>query len=157
MNVQSLAFHEFQVNATTAVPQIFVLGPDMVPRFPRLTGYNAETNRAEFLMVDALPNGVNMLHVSGPGGLGDVADHPLDGSSQGQDYLASITVDGPARGSGLAVDASVKVDGGLPAVDAGSDNDTNRAGCTVGSQSPSHLFSFILALFGLAWTRRRKG
>lgn len=59
---------------------------------PRLESYNAETNTATFLMLDRLPSGNYTLHLSGPGGLADLAGNPLVGNEPGGDYVVMFTV-----------------------------------------------------------------
>jgi hypothetical protein len=81
-------------------PPVFVRGPDGVDRIPRLISYDNTTNQAVFLLLDALPNGLNELHLSAAGGLADLAGTPLTGNDPGGDYVVRFTVDGPPRGTG---------------------------------------------------------
>ena len=67
-----------------------------------MISYNAATNLAVFMMLDALPNGPAELHLSGAGPLGiaDLAGGALVPSpGKGSDYVVAFTVNGPAQGS----------------------------------------------------------
>lgn len=67
--------------------------------FPHLVSYTESDQRADFLMYDALPNGVYELHLSSARGLTDLAGNPLVGNDPGGDYVVRFTVNGPVRGS----------------------------------------------------------
>jgi hypothetical protein len=100
VNLPQLLFLAGEQNNSTTVAQVYIKGSDGVRYFPRMVSYDAATNRASFLMLDALPNGPAEMHLSGPGGLTDLAGQPLVGSpSATGDYIVPFTVNGPARGS----------------------------------------------------------
>src|SRR5262249_13342548 len=61
--------------------------------------YDVQTRQATFLMLDALPPGVNLLHLSGAAGLTDLAGNPLVGNEASGDYVVAFDVQGPPRGS----------------------------------------------------------
>ncbi len=98
VNLQQLAYQAGQQNQT-AVNAIFVQGADGVQYYPRLESYDPLTNQATFLMLDALPNGINQLHLSGPLGLTDLAGNPLSRNDPSGDYVVRFTVNGPPRGT----------------------------------------------------------
>jgi hypothetical protein len=100
VNLPQLLYQAGQQTNTTDIPAVYVLGPDGVSYYPRMVSYNASTNVATFLMLDAVPNGPAELHLSGPAGLTDLAGQPLVGSPDAAgDCVVPFTVDGPARGS----------------------------------------------------------
>lgn len=78
---------------------VFVRGSDGLNYHPRLVSYDAATNTATFLMLDALPAGPSVLHLSGAGagGLADMAGNPLAGPDGSADYLYDFTVAAPPR------------------------------------------------------------
>jgi hypothetical protein len=67
--------------------------------FPHLVNYTDNENRADFLMHDALANGVYELHLSSAHGLTDMAGNALIGNDPSGDYVRRFTISGPARGS----------------------------------------------------------
>jgi hypothetical protein len=100
VNVQELAFRAFEATGQGALPAVYVQGADGTRYFPRLESYDPFTAQATFLMVDALPNGVYALYLSGTLGLADIAGNPLVGNDPGGDYVVRFSVSGPARGTG---------------------------------------------------------
>jgi len=98
VNLAQAALQAFQQNGDVKLDSVFIVGLNgtFYPRFSAETTGGAV---ATFKMYDALPNGVNQLHLSGPRGLTDGAGNPLAGNSAGGDYVISFTVQGPARGS----------------------------------------------------------
>jgi hypothetical protein len=99
VNLPQLLYQAGQTNSTN-IAAVYVQGADGVRYYPRLVSYDAATNRASFLMLDALPNGPAELHLSGPAGLTDLAGQPLVGSPDAAgDYVVPLFVNGPARGS----------------------------------------------------------
>ncbi len=99
VNLQQM---DYQVNQATGgheLAVVFVRGSDGVDYHPRLLRYDPATNEAEFLMLDALPNGAAELHLSGPLGLTDFAGNPLPGNDPSGDHVVRFTVNGPARGT----------------------------------------------------------
>src|SRR5262249_28445638 len=62
------------------VDAIYVQGSQGSTFFPHLMDYSEDGRRAEFMMLDALPNDVYQLHLSGPHGLTDGAGNPLVGN-----------------------------------------------------------------------------
>lgn len=108
MNLSLLAYQSYQqlsMQGTLSsiydtVPAIYVEGADGTIYVPRFESYDAATNQATFLMLDALPNGVYQLHLSGADGLADVFGAPLVGDTASGDYVVPFTVDAAPRGTG---------------------------------------------------------
>jgi hypothetical protein len=100
VNLRELAFLAYQ-QASANLSSVYVHGPDGTAYYPRFISYDATTNTATFLMLDALPPsaGVYQLHLSGALGLTDFAGNPLVGNDPSGDYVVTFSVNGPARGS----------------------------------------------------------
>ncbi|HYT88170.1 MAG TPA: DVUA0089 family protein, partial [Gemmataceae bacterium] len=98
VNLEQLAAQIKQQGGPGTLPSVYVHGADGVDYYPRLTDYNMNGNQATFLMLDALPNGVNELHLSGARGVTDLAGNPLASNDPSGDYVVHFTVAGPARG-----------------------------------------------------------
>ena len=86
-----------------SVPAVFIegttdAGTTFGPYYPQFQALDA-TNRATFQMLDAVPNGVYRLHLSGALGLTDFAGNPLVGNDPSGDYVIHFTVHDPARGT----------------------------------------------------------
>jgi Bacterial pre-peptidase C-terminal domain/Bacterial Ig-like domain len=98
VNLQELAYEA----AVQAVPSdqrpVYVHGADGRDYFPRLVSFDGATNEATFLMLDALPTGLNVLHLAGGRGLADLAGNLLAGNDASGDYVVPFTVNGPTRG-----------------------------------------------------------
>lgn len=104
-----LASEDFYLPGQTpnSVPAVFIEGTTddgtaFGPYYPQFQSFEATTNRATFLMRDAVPNGVYRLHLSGALGLTDFAGNPLVGSDANDpsgDYVTQFTVHDPARGT----------------------------------------------------------
>jgi hypothetical protein len=85
--------------------------PTLLARFPvyvadqngtrfnvALSSYDMTTGMAKFTLLEPLTDGSYSLHLSGPGGLTDLAGDPLAGNSPGGDYVVPFTVtNSPAR------------------------------------------------------------
>jgi hypothetical protein len=83
------------------MPAVFVQGPGGSLYFPRLESYNSATNTATFVMLNGLPSGPYQLHLSGPGGLTDLAGNPLVGNQPGGgDFVYSFSVHDAIRDPG---------------------------------------------------------
>src|SRR5262249_15801253 len=102
INLQQLAYNQFQLTQQSGVSAVFVHGADRLDHPPRLVSYDTTTSQATFLLLDRLPNGVNELHLSGALGLADLAGNALLGSDAHDatsDYVVRFTVQGPQAGS----------------------------------------------------------
>jgi hypothetical protein len=105
VNLQQLAFAAYQASQTTPglspdrLDAVFVVGADGTTYYPRLQSYDPSGGQADFLMLDALPNGSYELHLSGPHGLTDLAGQPVAGNDPSGDYVVRFTVAGPVRGT----------------------------------------------------------
>lgn len=99
VNLQQLAYQQDQQHAANELGAVFIQGADGNKYYPRLSSYDPNTDTATFLMLDALPNGANQLHLSGPLGLADLAGNPLAGNDPSGDYVVRFTVNGPPRGT----------------------------------------------------------
>jgi hypothetical protein len=77
---------------------VFIHGPDGIDYLPRLINYDTNSFTATFQLLDALPNGVNVLHLSGPLGLTNLGGTPLAGNSPNGDFVLPFTVHGSPRG-----------------------------------------------------------
>jgi hypothetical protein len=96
VNLADQAQQAFQQNTDTKLPFVYVVGASGT-FYPRLT--DSTGNSVRFQMYDGLPNGVYDLHLSGPGGLTDLAGNPLVGNRTSGDYVVTFMVNGPPRGS----------------------------------------------------------
>ena len=74
--------------------------PTVPKYFPRIESYDQATNTASFVMLDGLPNGQYVLHLSGTDGLTDLSGNPLVGNQPNGDYVVPFTVNAPPRGDG---------------------------------------------------------
>jgi hypothetical protein len=105
VNLQQLAYTAYQAAQQTPGPSpdqldaVFVRGADGTLYYPRLQSYDRAAGQADFLMLDALPNGAYELHLSGAAGLTDFAGNPLAGNDRSGDYVIRFTLNGPARGT----------------------------------------------------------
>jgi hypothetical protein len=99
VNVQQLAYGAFLQTQQSQVNAFYVRGADGVDYFPRLEAYDRAAHVATFVLLDALPNGVNEFRLSGPLGLTDLAGNPLIGNDPTGDYVMRITVHAPIRGT----------------------------------------------------------
>src|SRR5262249_47782490 len=100
VNLETLAYNAFQQTFQSLVSSVWVDAADGTRYFPRLESYDPDTRQATFLMLDGLPNGPNVLHLSGPEGLADFAGNPLTGNAPSGDFVVSFTVKGSERGVG---------------------------------------------------------
>jgi hypothetical protein len=98
VNLQQLAYLSGQ-QGQFDLASVFVEGADGKTYYPRFQSYDVQTRQATFLMLDALPQGVNILHLSGRAGLTDLAGNPLVGNDASGDYVVGFDVEGPPRGS----------------------------------------------------------
>lgn len=99
VNAQLLAYLESQETGDTTARPVFVRGVDGTRYFPRLQSFDAGSHIAQFLMLDALPNGAFELHVSGALGLTDLAGLPVAGNDPSGDFVTRFSVAGTPRGS----------------------------------------------------------
>ncbi len=114
VNLNQLAFAAYnQVTAEDPLPAVFIEGSSGVIYYPRLESYDAETNTASFLMLVRLPSGSYSLHVSGAGGLTDLAGIPLVGNEPGGDQVIQFQVN--TADPGRSFDASSGFEMTLPA------------------------------------------
>ena len=101
MNIAELATQTFQVVTQGTISAIYIEADDgTVYDIPRLESYDAATDTATFVLLDALPDGDYQLHLSGADGLADLGGNPLVGNDPGGDYVVPFTVDAPPRGDG---------------------------------------------------------
>jgi hypothetical protein len=103
MNLQQEAFAAFQFNTSYTLSSVWVQGSDGIDYFPRLVGYDPNTFTATFQMLDSLPNGLNILHLSGAHGLTNLGGTPLAGNFFGGDYLDPFIVTGSSGGIGSPI------------------------------------------------------
>lgn len=92
-------YQNYQQPTQSDQAAIYLRGADGNDYYPRLVSYDNATNQAEFLLLDALPNGEHALHLSGPQGLTDLAGNPLPGNDPSGDYVIRFTVNSPTRGT----------------------------------------------------------
>jgi hypothetical protein len=71
---------------------IFVLDQSGQRHFVALDGYDVSTGLATFTLLERLTDGVYTLHLSGAGGLTDLAGDPLAGNSSGGDYVVPFSI-----------------------------------------------------------------
>lgn len=81
------------------VNAIYIQGSQGSKFFPHLVQFAENGKHTEFLMHDALPNGIYQLHLSSAQGLTDLAGNLLVGNDPSGDYVVRFTVNGPTRGS----------------------------------------------------------
>jgi hypothetical protein len=101
VNLEQLSYQSYQQSggASGQMPAVFIQAADGSTVYPRLESYDTSTNTATFLLLSALPNGTNELHLSAAGGLADLAGTPLAGNDPSGDYVIRFTVNGPQRGT----------------------------------------------------------
>lgn len=125
-----------QFNKLVNLPanSVYVVGSDNQPYAARLMGYDEATNTASFLMLDGLPVGPSVLHLSGSAGLTDLFGNPLAGNPTG-DYVIHFSVGGNVRGTG----------GAKPLVwsDQGAGNTTQGTAQVLGPLFPLELQSGV--------------
>jgi hypothetical protein len=100
VNLPQLAYLSFHTTSQGGMPAVFIKAADGTRYSPRFESLDPTTNTASLLMLDALPNGTYELHLSGAGGLADMAGDPLAGNDPSGDYVVRFSVSGPARGTG---------------------------------------------------------
>lgn len=98
VNLRQLAFQAYQTDSQSSLAAVYVLGSDGTKYFPRLDSFDAATDTARFLMLDALPDGKYEFHLSGAAGLTGPAGDPLAGNTPGGDEVVSFAVKGGPRG-----------------------------------------------------------
>src|SRR5262249_28948002 len=118
----------------------YMVGSDSKIYQARLTGFDAANNTATFMMLDGLPLGASVLHVSGANGVTDVFGNPL-----ASDYLVPFTVGGPVRGT----------NGVKPLVwsDQGPANTTKNTAQVLGPLFPMELVTNRSLVGGVTITR----
>jgi methionine-rich copper-binding protein CopC len=99
VNLTQLMYQTQQTSGQSNLPAVTITGSDGVTYYPRLLGYDQATNTAQFMMLDALPNGPAVLHLSSAAGLADLAGDPLVGNDPNGDYVVHYTINGPTRGT----------------------------------------------------------
>jgi hypothetical protein len=99
MNVQQLAYTEFQVGSQYTLPAVYVQASNGYQYFPRLISYDPNTSVAVLQFLDALPNGLERLHLSGSGGLTNMGGTPLVGNDPSGDFVVSFTVQSSPAGA----------------------------------------------------------
>jgi hypothetical protein len=99
VNLQQLGYDAEQRSgpAQGQLAAVFFRGSDGVLYYPRLISFDTTTNTATFMMLDGLPTGPTELHLSGAGGLKDLAGNPLAGNDQSGDYVVRFMISGPTR------------------------------------------------------------
>ena len=102
VNLQDLAFRNFEQTGQAAIPAVYLVGPGGTAYYPRLQSYDSTTHTATFLLLDRLAGGTFTLHLSGALGLTDDAGNPLVGTGPGGDFTTSFTVMAPAIGTVIA-------------------------------------------------------
>jgi hypothetical protein len=102
VNLQDLAFRNFEQTGQASIPAVYLVGPTGTVYYPRLESYDSTTHTATFLLLDRLAGGNFTLHLSGALGLADLAGNPLAGSGPGGDFTTSFTVTAPAIGTVIA-------------------------------------------------------
>jgi hypothetical protein len=103
VNLSQLAFVAYsQVTGEDSLSAVFIEDQRGVKYYPRFESYDAVTNTASFLMLDRLPSGNYALHLSGAGGLTDLAGNPLVDNGPGGDWVIKFQVQ--TSDSGLSGD-----------------------------------------------------
>ena len=100
VNLQQAAYQAYLKTTQSAVGSVYILAGDGTKYFPRFASIDRDSNTANFLMLDALPNGTYELHLSGSNGLTDLGGNPLTGNDPSGDYVVHFQVNAPARGTG---------------------------------------------------------
>jgi len=98
INIQQLAYQAFETSYQATLTQVYIEGPDGTKSYPRFLSYDRATNQATFQMLDGLDNGQYDLHLSGPGGLTDLAGNALVGNDPSGDEVIPFQVQGLDRG-----------------------------------------------------------
>jgi hypothetical protein len=101
MNLQQVAYTNFQQTTQSALQAVYILGANGSTYYPRLSSYDSTTGVGQFSMLDGLPNDAYQLHLSGSGafGLTDLAGNRLTGNDASGDYVVHFTVNDPQRGT----------------------------------------------------------
>lgn len=98
MNIPQVAFQTYQKTSQETISSIFIVDSMGTRYFPRFLVYDDTNHLAQFRMIDALPNGLYELHLSGKEGLKDLAGNPVVGNDLSGDFVVRFTVNGPTRG-----------------------------------------------------------
>jgi hypothetical protein len=94
-NVDPSALQRFPVSVQDGAGNRYV---------PALASYSDDTGLATFTMLGRLTDGSYTLHLSGPGGLSDLAGDPLAGNDPSGDYVVPFSVTGsPVRAANLVL------------------------------------------------------
>ncbi len=100
VNLTQLAQQNFLQTGLNQIAAVFVQGPGGTNFYPSFISYPGDGSGGTFQMLDALPNGTYVLHLSGSQGLTDLAGNPLVGNDPiSGDYVSHFTVNGPVRGT----------------------------------------------------------
>jgi methionine-rich copper-binding protein CopC len=119
VNLNQLAFAAYnQDTGQGPLQAVFIEDKNGTRYYPRLESYDPATNMASFLMLDRLPSGSYSLHLSGPGGLTDLAGNPLVGNAPDGDQVINFQVQ--AAASGVTGDLTSGYEVTLPSRPAGS-------------------------------------
>ena len=98
VNVQQLAASALSGSENT-LKSVYFVDANGNKTFPTYQSYDTTNNQATFSLLNALPNGVYTLHLSGSAGLTDLAGNPLVGNDPSGDYVVHFKVQGPQRGT----------------------------------------------------------
>jgi hypothetical protein len=99
VNIQQLSYQQYQNTGTGDLSAVYIAAADGNDYYPRLVSHDSASQTATFVLLDALPPGPAVLHLSGPAGLTDIAGNPLVGNDLSQDYVVPFAVGGPPRGT----------------------------------------------------------
>jgi methionine-rich copper-binding protein CopC len=98
INLQQLAYQTYKTSGQSTLSQVYIEGSDGTKYYPRFLSYDRVSNQAMFQMLDGLINGQYTLHLSGPGGLTDLAGNPLVSNDPSGDDVIPFQVEGPDLG-----------------------------------------------------------
>jgi methionine-rich copper-binding protein CopC len=98
INLQQLAYQTYKTSGQSTLSQVYIEGSDGTKYYPRFLSYDRVSNQATFQMLDGLINGQYTLHLSGSGGLTDLAGNPLASNDPSDDDVIPFQVEGPDLG-----------------------------------------------------------
>jgi hypothetical protein len=99
MNLQQLAYQAYLQTTQNQLSPVYIQAANGTRYYPRLISYDPDSGQATFQILDALPNDIYQLHLSGPLGLEDFAGDPLVGNDPSGDFISPFTVQATPRGT----------------------------------------------------------
>ncbi len=93
VNLHKLAYQAYQQQSAESTAAVFLVDSAGERVYPRMVSYDDATNIASFVMLERLPPGTWELHISGPGGITDLAGNTLQGNPQADgDFIVPFAI-----------------------------------------------------------------